>query len=104
MKLEKNFSLHEFRCRDGTDVPDEFMDNVRELCVNLQILRDHIDKPITIISGYRSPEYNTKIKGAKRSQHMSARAADIIVPGMTSLEVRDIIIQLIRKIIFTIFI
>ena len=97
MKLEKNFSLHEFRCRDGTDVPDEFMDNVRELCVNLQILRDHIDKPITIISGYRSPEYNTKIKGAKRSQHMSARAADIIVPGMTSLEVRDIIIQLIKE-------
>ena len=97
MKLEKNFSLHEFRCKDGTDVPDEFMDNVRELCVNLQILRDHIDKPITIISGYRSPEYNTKIKGAKRSQHMSAKAADIIVPGMTSLEVRDIIIQLIKE-------
>ena len=97
MKLEKNFSLHEFRCKDGTDVPDEVMDNVRELCVNLQILRDHIDKPITIISGYRSPEYNTKIKGAKRSQHMSARAADIIVPGMTSLEVRDIIIQLIKE-------
>ena len=97
MKLEKNFSLHEFRCKDGTDVPDELMDNVRELCVNLQILRDYIDKPITIISGYRSPEYNTKIKGAKRSQHMSARAADIIVPGMTSLEVRDIIIQLIKE-------
>ena len=97
MKLEKNFSLHEFRCKDGTDVPDELIDNVRELCVNLQILRDYIDKPITIISGYRSPEYNTKIKGAKRSQHMSARAADIIVPGMTSLEVRDIIIQLIKE-------
>ena len=47
--------------------------------------------------GYRSLEYNTKIKGAKRSQHMVAKAADIIVPGMTSLEVRDIILELIRE-------
>tara|TARA_Y100000114_G_C11763900_1_gene331891 strand:- start:14649 stop:15035 length:387 start_codon:yes stop_codon:yes gene_type:complete len=97
MKLEKNFSLHEFRCKDGTDVPEEFMCNVQQLCMNLQVLRDHINKPITIISGYRSPEYNKKIKGAKRSQHLLAKAADIVVAGMTSLEVRDIIIQLIKE-------
>ena len=97
MKLEKNFSLHEFRCKDGTDVPEEFMCHVQQLCMNLQVLRDHIGKPITIISGYRSPEYNKKIKGAKRSQHLLAKAADIVVPGMTSLEVRDIIIQLIKE-------
>ena len=63
MKLTKNFSLWEFRCRDGTDVPDEYMDNVRELAENLQVLRDKIGKPITVISGYRSPEYNKKIGG-----------------------------------------
>lgn len=97
MKLEKNFSLHEFRCKDGTDVPEEFMCHVQQLCMNLQVLRDHIGKPITIISGYRSPEYNKKIKGAKRSQHLLAKAADIVVSGMTSLEVRDIIIQLIKE-------
>tara|TARA_B100000073_G_scaffold342894_1_gene346752 strand:- start:7027 stop:7413 length:387 start_codon:yes stop_codon:yes gene_type:complete len=97
MKLEKNFSLYEFKCRDGTDVPEDLMENVSRLAKNLQILRDHIQKPITIISGYRSLEYNTKIKGAKRSQHMVAKAADIIVPGMTSLEVRDIILELIRE-------
>ncbi len=97
MQLEKNFKLEEFRCKDGTDVPDEFIPNVRQLCMNLQTLRDYIGKPIVVISGYRSPEYNKKIGGAKKSQHMLAKAADIVVSDMTSLEVRDIIIQLIKE-------
>lgn len=96
MQLENNFSLKEFRCKDGTDVPDDLMDNVKKLAKNLQVLRDHIQKPITIISGYRTPEYNKKCGGVKRSQHLLAKAADIIVSGMTSLEVRDTIIQLIK--------
>ena len=50
-----------------------------------------------IISGYRTLEYNTKIGGAKRSLHLTAKAADIVVPGLTSLEVRDIILDLIKE-------
>ena len=96
MKLTKNFSLHEFRCRDGSDVPDEYMENVKELAENLQVLRDKIGKPITVISGYRSPEYNKKIDGARRSQHMLAKAGDLIVKGMTPDEVKAEIVQLIK--------
>ena len=97
MQLTENFKLDEFTCRDGSPVPDEHLPNVTELCKNLQILREVLGKPIIVISGYRSPSYNTKIKGAKRSQHLLAKAADIIVPGMTSLEVRDTIIKLIKE-------
>lgn len=97
MKITKNFNLQEFDCRDGSQVPQEYMHNVTKLCENLQVLREHINKPIIVISGYRSPEYNTKIKGAKKSQHMLAKAADIVVPGMTSLEVRNIILELIKE-------
>jgi uncharacterized protein YcbK (DUF882 family) len=97
MKLEENFSLHEFRCKDGTDVPEDLIENVKKLAKNLQILRNHIQRPITIMSGYRTPDYNKKCGGAKRSQHLLATAADIIVSGMTSLEVRDIIIKLIKN-------
>ena len=96
MKLTENFSLHEFRCRDGSDVPDEYMENVKELAENLQVLRDKIGKPITVISGYRSPEYNKKIDGARRSQHMLAKAGDLIVKGMTPDEVKAEIVQLIK--------
>jgi uncharacterized protein YcbK (DUF882 family) len=97
MKITENFSLHEFRCRDGSDVPEEYMENVKELCENLQVLRDHIQRPIVVISGYRSPKYNRKIDGARRSQHLLAKAADIIVSGMTPDEVKDTIVELIKE-------
>ena len=74
------------------------MDNVRELAENLQVLRDKIGKPITVISGYRSPEYNKKIGGARRSQHMLANAGDLIVKDMTPDELKAEIVQLIKKV------
>lgn len=48
----------------------------------LQILRDEIGKPIIINSGYRTKEYNKKIGGSPKSQHMLGKAADIKVNGM----------------------
>ena len=41
--------------------------------------------------------YNKKIGGAKRSQHMLAKAADIIIKGMSSTEVKNVIISLIKS-------
>jgi len=97
MQLTKNFNLSEFRCRDGSDVPVELMDNVVELAENLQVLREHVSRPVSIISGYRSPTYNKKIGGARRSQHMSAKAADIKIKDLTPAEIKDIIVSLIKE-------
>ena len=97
MKLADKFSLWEFDCRDGTPIPDEYMENVKKLAENLQVIRNKINQPMIIISGYRSPAYNKKIDGAKRSQHMLAKAADIVVSGMDTRELREIIIDLIKK-------
>ena len=97
MKLADNFSLWEFDCRDGTPIPDEYMENVKKLAENLQVIRNKINQPMIIISGYRSPAYNKKIDGAKRSQHMLAKAADIVVSGMDTRELRETIIDLIKK-------
>ncbi|MEC9062727.1 MAG: D-Ala-D-Ala carboxypeptidase family metallohydrolase [Pseudomonadota bacterium] len=96
-KLSENFSLREFRCKDGTDVPDELMDNVRLLVENLQVLRDEVARPVRIISGYRSPKYNRRIGGARKSQHMSAKAADIKISGMKPTEVKALIVRLIKE-------
>ena len=96
-QLTKNFKLSEFKCRDGTQVPDELIENVQLLAENLQVLRDKIDRPITVISGYRSPKYNRKIGGARKSQHMKASAGDIIVRGMKPDDVRAEILTLIKE-------
>ena len=96
-KITKNFDSNEFKCKDGTAVPEDLMDNLHLLCENLQVLRDHVGKPIRIISGYRSPKYNRRIGGARRSQHMTAKAADIKIRGMSPAEVKAAIVSLIKE-------
>lgn len=83
MQLTKNFHLSEFHCRDGTKVPAELLPNVRELAVNLQVLRDEIGEPLHVNSGYRTKSYNKKIGGAPQSQHLKAKAGDITAKSYT---------------------
>jgi len=96
MKLTENFALSEFRCKDGSDVPEELLDNVKLLAENLQKLRDRLGVPIRIVSGYRSPEYNKKCGGVKSSQHLLATAADIRAKNHASSDLQGIIIGMIK--------
>lgn len=57
--------------------PQEVIDNLELLCLHiLDPLREAIG-PINISSGYRSPQVNAAVKGAKSSQHMKGQAADL---------------------------
>ena len=97
-KITTNFSLEEFKCKDGSDIPNTALLNIVELARNLEVLRTAINKPITINSGYRSPKYNAKLPGAvKDSQHLRGTAADIKVAGMTPKEVALVIEGLIES-------
>lgn len=97
MKLSKNFTLSEFDCKDGSVTPEFAVENLTKLAMQLQVLRSTIDRPININSGYRSPEYNEKIGGAKHSQHKLGNAADITVPGLTPKQVHFFIERLIEE-------
>jgi hypothetical protein len=77
MQLTENFYKIEFDCRDNTPMPESVLDNIKELAKNLQTIRNLLNEPIHINSGYRSKEYNKKIGGAKNSQHIIGYAADI---------------------------
>ena len=95
MKLTENFSMEEFACKDGTSVPTELASNVIELAANLQVLRDKIEAPITINSGYRTQAYNAKIGGVPSSQHLFGKAADITTRDYSPSELATIIETLI---------
>lgn len=95
-RLTKNFNQSEFDCRDGSTMPIDVYNNVVELAENLQVLRDYVDTPIKINSGYRSPDYNALVGGASKSQHLLGNAADIVIGKLDPVEVADIITELIN--------
>lgn len=88
MKLSEHFSLAEFTrsatatARGIDNTPSSaVIENLRNLCEKvLEPLRQWYGKPITISSGYRCPELNKVVGGAKNSQHMTGEAADLQPP------------------------
>lgn len=79
--LTRNFSAWEFRCRhtgrDGIQMP---------LVEALQALRDSLNAPIVVTSGYRHPTH--PIEAAKPrgpGLHSRGIAADIVAPGVPLL-------------------
>lgn len=43
-------------------------------------------KRMIVTSGYRSPAYNKKVRGAEKSQHMYCSAVDVQLPGVNKWE------------------
>lgn len=58
-----------------------------ELVKVLRKLEGHFRKPVIVTSGYRSPSYNVKVKGARKSLHMTCAAADIQIEGVSKWEI-----------------
>ncbi len=57
---------------------ENVISNLEALCENvLQPLRDPLNYPLHVISGYRCPRVNSTIGGASKSQHLTGHAADI---------------------------
>jgi uncharacterized protein YcbK (DUF882 family) len=52
----------------------------------LDPLREELDAPITVISGWRPAWLNTLVKGSKNSDHIKGRAADIVPATMRNLD------------------
>jgi uncharacterized protein YcbK (DUF882 family) len=48
----------------------------------LNVIREELDEPIYITSGYRCPKHNKECGGKPKSQHMLGNAADIHVKSM----------------------
>jgi uncharacterized protein YcbK (DUF882 family) len=78
--LSENFKESEFACKGKGTLPAQGIDP--KLLALLEDIRTHFGAPIKINSGYRSPEHNAKVGGAKGSYHVKGMAADIVVRGV----------------------
>ena len=95
--MTKNFSVHEFNCKDGTPVPQELFPNLETLAKQLQVIRDHIGEPLQVLSGYRSPAHDKKVGGKTKSYHMKAMAADLACKSLTPKKLHSLILSLIAQ-------
>jgi hypothetical protein len=69
----------------------KYIENLKFLCENvLEPLREFLNSPIIITSGFRCPELNNRIGGSSRSYHMKGLAADFILPHTTREELFEV--------------
>ena len=51
----------------------------------------HYGRKIMVTSGYRSPDHNRRVRGAKNSFHMYCAAADVQVQGISKWELASFV-------------
>lgn len=93
-KVRNNFTIKEFVCKCGCNtlkIDGELLDLV-------QAIRYDLGLPVNIVSAYRCANHNRRVGGAKKSQHLYGRAADIDIKdflyrGYTYQELYDIAVK-----------
>lgn len=91
--LSEHFSRSEFRCHGFGQPghPDHATTVDLELVGRLELLRKlKGGRPLRIISGHRCPWHNRRVGGARASQHLITRAADIPAGYATAAEAASV--------------
>ncbi len=90
------YLMRDFRSGDVHPMDPQLLDTLWQVQHNLKT-----SKPFEIISAYRSPATNNKLRSrsahtgvAKDSQHLYGKAIDIRLPGVALADVRDAALEL----------
>jgi len=96
----RHFSADEFtsyfkvtrRGVTNREPPPEMWGNIVKTLKVVDDLREHLGRPLVLLSSYRSPEYNRAIgDAAPKSLHLQFRALDIAVAGKSPAEVFQVL-------------
>ena len=97
--MNLNFSISELIKSDTAtkyninNMPNlQQLDNMLKLIVLcLQPIRDKLNRPMMITSGFRCKLLNEKVGGKNNSQHLEGKAVDFIVPNASISSIIDFI-------------
>jgi zinc D-Ala-D-Ala carboxypeptidase len=99
-KLTKDFVLRHFTATSkvpaGQNNPasQDILDNIANVATVLQYIKDQLDLPVTVSSGYRNPVVNKAVGGAADSDHMKGEAVDFQSTKWKPKQIVDAIIAL----------
>jgi hypothetical protein len=105
MKLTKNFTLDEFLTSTyytpqqlSQYLSKEHKENIFLLSLQLQKIRDRVDLPLKITSGFRPPFLNQQVGGSPNSLHLSGKACDFTAFSKDdNKKVLKVIVDLIKE-------
>ena len=105
MQLSEHFHLSEFVRSQTADAmgwtnnpPPEAIRRTQMLCLRvLEPIRQRINCPIIVTSGYRSLKLNQAIGGSETSSHIYGAAADIYAACMDASELKDVILKTVPE-------
>lgn len=83
-----HLSWMELACKDGTPYPTIWRETRgRILGIEFEAFRRLCgDVPLTVASGFRTREWNRRVGGSTRSQHVEGRALDLETPRSLTLK------------------
>ena len=89
----KNFKKEEFYCKDGCGLNNIDINFVKIL----DEIRDHFGKPLIVTSGCRCKKHNNLVGGTKNSKHLSGKAADFVINGVSPADILNYTNMLVKK-------
>ena len=97
----RHFGAHEFTryfgaVRKGVKnsaPPKKLWKNIVPTLRVVDDLRESFGQPCTILSSYRSSDYNRTVGGAAQSQHLQFNALDITIKGVSAKRVYERLLQ-----------
>ena len=99
--LSDHLTLEEFTHSDtavshniSNNLPEDYLEKAKRLAENVfEPVRQLLDVPVKINSGYRGKQLNTLVRGVATSQHCLAEAIDLDPVGLDILEAFKMIIE-----------